>query len=1026
MISCQQVFHALVCRVYGRIPVKHDGAREVNRTIMAFLIGGMAILSYLPAVFAADLTNLRCEYLVNPLGIDVRKPRLGWTIESARRGERQTSYQVLVASTPELLAEDKGDLWDSGQVASDQSIQVEYAGKPLTSQTRCHWKVRVWDKDGKRLAWSQPALWTMGPMKPEDWQGAKWISVDGKRDQGKDPLPVSPWLRKTFDLKTVPDSAFAYVNVLGYYELYVNGRKVGDDVLSPAASRYDKRSYYVTYDIKPYLQKGTNCIGLWLSRGWYWPGYPGVKQDVPIARAALAMETGNEHVYVVTDDAWKGLSSCYGILGNWKWNEFGGERLDARLDMPNWSKADFDDSKWQRAKPMEAPSGLVSAQMCQKNRITQTFPAVACADLGNGLYELDFGKVICGSMSLRLPQLNSGQKVAIYYADKRYQTPQGDNTPIGLIKTSGSTRLFNTSRGPVCYQTFNQWDEFISAGKSGEVFAKKFNYATFRYVLIEGLPTKPSLKDAEAMLIEGDMPIVASFTCSNPLMNRIHEVTSWSNRCQSIGGYLGERLRERLGYGPAEALGMDGAIATQDMPALFSKWTENWLDDQDLATGKFPYSSPDWTPCGGGPSWAGTPAIMAWGMYNYYGDRRVLERCYEPIVRFAELMENGSCRDGLLVKEPIPGKPGGAFNKDGWDFLGDWVAPGYGMNEATFSPSLMNEVFNNCYRVRYWQILEHTATILGKKEDAKRFSDHIEKMRKRIHKAYFDPAKHTYGSENQLYQAFPLFVGIVPEAERAAVLKTLENNILVRRKGHLDFGISGVYYMGEYLRRIGRDDLMYTMLNQKDYPGYGYMLEHGATAWWEQWDGFWAQCINCYCGIGHWFIQSLAGIRIDEHGAGYKKIVIKPSIVGDLTWVKGSYDSIHGRITSNWRREGDKLSMDITIPANTTATVYVPAKDAAGVAESGKPANSAEGVKFLRMENNAAVYAVGSGTYRFTAIMPVPITVRGHIFWQIGNSVILNAAKNLVFLAARPRFFAALRMTDLARKYGRTPGNADA
>jgi alpha-L-rhamnosidase len=279
------------------------------------------------------------------------------------------------------------------------------------------------------------------------------------------------------------------------------------------------------------------------------------------------------------------------------------------------------------------------------------------------------------------------------------------------------------------------------------------------------------------------------------------------------------------------------------------------------------------------------------------------------------------------------------------------------------------EIFNNSYRVYLWQILERSARILGKSKDADDCAAKIDKARKLIHATFYDARKQLYGLDEQAYQVMPLMTGIVPEALVGTVQKKLEEIILVKNKGHLDTGMLGTYFLIQYLQQAGRNDLLYTIFNQETYPGWGYMLAQGATTMWEQWNGYYSQIHSCFASPGSWFYQGLAGIRPDEAGPGFKKIIIKPGVVGDLTWVKCSYDSIHGRIVSNWNREGDKLTMDVTIPINTTATVYVPAKNASGVTESGKPAAKVEGVKFLKMENNAAIYAVGSGTYRFQSTL---------------------------------------------------------
>lgn len=1059
---------------------------------------------------AAELTNLRCEYLADPLGIDVARPRLSWVMQSNERGERQTAYQVLVASTPELLAGNQGDLWDSGKVASDQSIQVEYAGAPLSSRTRCCWKVRFWDQAGQASAWSRPAVWTMGLLDPRDWKAAWiqpnvtapgsqgldrcfwiWLPQSGPLDQtppgtayfraslklpsearvrrasvvmcadnafalfvngretlkGDDwhtpqraeitelltggenilavaatnttgsPSPAglvgrvsveladgrqltletgsgwkawggeqagwqaagfddtgwsraweitkfgtgpwgqlagsenapSPWVRKVFTLPAAPEQAMASVNVMGYYELYVNGQKVGEDVLSPAVSDDTKRSLYRTYDIRRFLRPGRNCVGLWLDSGWHRSG--------PIARVQLDLSSGGKAMCVGTDKTWTCAPSTRTRLGGWKWGDMGGERLDARRDIPGWSEVECASGEWIPADEVPVPPGAVVAQACPPNRIGEVLPLAACTTLGSNTWELDFGTDLTGWMRLRLPQLEAGSRVVMYYADKRFESPAGDETPAGKINAT-SQRTFNTVRGAVCYQTFNQVDEFISAGKPGEVFCSKFNYHGFRYVIAEGLPVSPARGDAEALLVESDLEPAGEFACSNDLFNRIHQVNRWTLRCLDLGGYMVDcPHRERLGYGDGQ-VGIESLIMNRHAAALYAKWAGDWLEAQNPATGEIPYTAPKFCESGGGPGWGGAGCVLPWKLYLYYGDRRLLERAYEPTRRYLDFLESKST-NGILRR----------YGGD-WDFIGDWVPPGRGMDTTNWPPKPAAELFNNCYRLYLWEQLARAATALGRQEDARLCRAKVRELQPMIHKAYYDPPRQRYVLDEQSYQVMPLMTGIVPEELRPELMRKLEESIRVTSHGHLDTGMLGTYFLIQYLQEAGRSDLLYKIFNQNTYPGWGYMLSRGATTFWEQWNGYWSQIHSCFTSPGGWFYQGLAGIRADETAPGFKKIIIQPAVVGDLTWVKAHYDSIHGRIVSNWQLEGGKLDSEVTIPANTIATILLPVADAASVTESGKPVSQAEGVKFLRREGAYAVFEVGSGHYRFSGAVP--------------------------------------------------------
>jgi alpha-L-rhamnosidase len=535
----------------------------------------------------------------------------------------------------------------------------------------------------------------------------------------------------------------------------------------------------------------------------------------------------------------------------------------------------------------------------------------------------------------------------LHYADRRFQTPEGDDTPAGRIAPS-SQRTFDTPQGPVSYQTFGQVDEFVSGGEPGEQFCPKFNYHGFRYVIVEGLPAEPVPGDAEALPIESDLTPAGSFSCSNELLNRIHRTNVWTLRCLDLGGYMVDcPHRERLGYGDGQ-VGIDSLTMNRDTAAFYTKWAGDWLDAQDPSTGEFPHTAPR-SGGGGGPGWGGTGCALPWKLWLYYGDRRLLGRCYEPMRRYVEFLDRQST-DGILR----------AYGGE-WDFIGDWLPPGRGMDTSNWPPKPAAELFNNCYRVYLWDMLARSAAALGRPDEVRRCEAKLAELRPLIHGAFYDAGEHRYVLDEQSCQVMPLMAGVVPEELRGALEQRLEDSILLASGGHLDTGMLGTYFLIQFLAETGRDDLLYTIVSQETYPGWGYMLSRGATTFWEQWNGYWSHIHSCFTSPASWFTQGLAGIRPDARSPGFKRVVIRPALVGDLKWVKGSYDSIHGRIVSNWRREGDALTMDVTIPANTAATVYVPTRDARAITEAG----GFEGVTLLRVQDGAAVYAVGSGTYRF-------------------------------------------------------------
>ena len=990
------------------------------------LIFAALLLAPLASMHAAGLTNLRCEYRENPLGIDVLKPRLSWMMEAGERGQQQTAYQVLVASTPELLANDQGDLWDSGKVASDRSVAIPYGGPALEFGNTYHWRVRVWDGKGTVSSWSETARWTMGKLKPGDWS-ARWIgapptasgadlegvvinratyrtldgrvakdvtpilkkALDEKRipflvqfnDLGGDPAPnvvkelvveytrqgkpgvssaqdfatlaipngpvgiPAPWFRGEFDLTGRPESALVTVHSPGYFELYVNGVKVGDDVLTPAVSVAEAGIFTVTYDVAQLLKPGKNCLGLWTAKGWATGIAVRAQLDAVVAGKMVTYGTGPE---------WKTRPSGYSHIGNWTWNNFGGERIDAAAHLPDWCQPGLDTTtSWVNVMDAPAPQGAPVNHIAPLNRIGERIPAKEIIALADGRYEIDFGTNLTGWLRLKFPRLKAGQIVRLHFADR--VLPDGvQASPIGNIAVSDSCVSFpRMDGGHNLYQTYHQTSEFASAGAPGEEFCHKFNYAGFRYVVVEGLDTAPRKEDATALLVESALADAGSFECSDPLINRIHQMNRWTLRCLNLGGYIVDcPHRERMGYGDGQ-VSLEGMMMNFDASRFYEKWVRDWRLAQNPQDGAMPNIAPPITGGGGGPPWAGVIAALPWQHYLHYGDTQVLEDNFAAARRYSEYLDSRSTKEVLRKWS------------DGIDFLGDWVPPQRGMDTKNWPTSEMAELFCNCYRVYLWQLVENMAAALGRADEAEHARQRVATIRPAVHAAFYDATNKRYVIDEQIYYAMPLLTGVTPESERPAVMANLVKCLVEKNKGHLDTGMLGTKFLLPFLGDAGRDDLVLAICQKKDYPGWGYMVEQGATTLWEQWNGYWSQIHSCFASADNWLYQGLAGIRPDPAASGFKKIIIKPAVVGDISWVKCHHDSPYGRIVSNWKREGDMVSMDLTIPPNTTATVYVPAKVATGITESGKPASKAEGVKFLRMENGIAVYAVGSGTYRF-------------------------------------------------------------
>ncbi len=896
--------------------------------LVRWLIVSVSIFGMSHWLSAGELRprRLRCEYLVDPLGIDVINPRLSWELQSSERGQRQTAYQVLVASTPEKLAADEGDLWDSGRVESNETIHVEYQGKPLGSRMRCHWKVRAWDKDQQSSAWSQPAFWTMGLMDPSDWQakwmGEKQVSTDEKQPHGCN----SPWLRKTFHLDGTPRRATVYVSSIGYHELYVNGRKVGDDVLSPAVSDYNHRVLYVTHDVTNLLHEGENCIALWLGRGWAaWPLYRVPR--CPLGIAQLEIEAADAAARVIaTDSTWRIHRSPVTTIGPFRYGDYGGERYDATAELAGWNTVGVDDSSWPAATVYNSGLPQLQAQLVQPNRKIETIRPIAVLQVKPGVYRVDMGRNFNGWVEVGL-HASRGQKIELDYSERA-------NEP----------------------RSFGQHDEYICSG-DGDVFCSRFNYRTFRWLTITGVEEPPVPNDIRGWMIHTDYSRQTDFECSNELLNRIYQTVVWTYRCLSLGGYVVDcSHRERLGYGAEGQATMECGAFNSDAAAMFTKWLADWRDVQNLSNGRLSNTAPNYAG-GGGPMWGAIVVTLPWQCYQHYGDRRVLQENYSAMQKWLAWIESQSKNDVITV-----------YDETQYGYIGDWVSaleidPPKKRGDI---PHRARQFFNNCYWVYVLEMAGDIAQTIGKEEDAEGYRRKAEAVRNAVHREFFDPEGRAYGLPEQTYLAVPLLVDLPPKELRGDLFDRLANNILHKWKGHISSGVLGTYLQLKLLTQNQRSDLIFTMANQREYPGWGYMLDQGATTIWEYWDGRKSRNHTSFLSIGSWFIEGLAGIQSDSAAPGFKQIVIRPAIVGDLTFARAKYHSIHGPIESHWRLDGGNLTLNVSIPPNTTAMVFLPTRNATGVQESGQPVAEAKGVRLFRtVDCRWAVFRVESGRYQF-------------------------------------------------------------
>lgn len=1049
---------------------------------------------------------LRCEYRVNPLGVDVPQPRLSWVLESAppdERGQRQTAYQILVASSEENLRADRGDLWDSGKVASDQTAHIVYAGRPLKSGQECWWKVRAWDGDGRASAWSEPARWTMGLLEPGEWQ-AKWIGYDapppelekpaeetgsltfedckwvwfpegnprerapaetryfrhrftlppgrkvqrarflltaddqftlfvngqkagqsdGQPDAWRRPqtleigeylvagvntlaiaatntspgpagllgklviefapgeplvifldrswkvsnrehaewqnpdfddedwpaakeiaqigeapwgvpgqstglhLPPLPYLRKEFSVEKPLKRAVIYVSALGTCELRLNGHRISDDVFVPGRSDFRKRVYYRTYEVTDLVRQGENALGAILGDEWY-AGYCGGwnKRNFYGGEPRLLMQlhlefTDGTGQIVVTDETWK---ATYGPI--LEADFYHGETYDARREMPGWDRVNFEESDWQSVEVTERVDLQLKAHPGPPVRRVMELPAQNVTEPEPGVFVFDLGQNMVGWARLKVRGAKEGTKIVLRFAEVL--------NPEGTIYTANLRRARCT-------------DTYICKGSAEEVWEPGFTFHGFRYVEVRGYPGPPPPDTITGIVVHSDMPLEGDFECSHPLVNRLFQNILWGLR----GNFLEvptdcPQRDERQGWTGDAQIFTRTASYCADIAAFMTKWLLD-LNDGQREDGAYPHVAPVVGGGYGSPAWSDAGIICPYLLYQVYGDTRLIEQHYHSMAKYIEYLRQNS-EDYL---RPAVG-------------YGDWVPAG---------ASTPKEVLATAYFAYVARLMEEMAEAIGRTEDAQQYRRLFEQVKAAFNRAFVSPDGRIKGNTQTCY-ALALYLDLLPEDKRQAAVNYLVENIK-NRDWHLSTGFVGTRPLLPVLTRFGRNDVAYRLLLQDTFPSWLYPVKHGATTIWERWDswteerGFQDPGMNsfnhyAFGSVGEWLFSTAAGI--DTEGPGFKRILIRPRPGGGLTYVKARYNSIRGPIVSEWKVEGDQFHLNVTIPVNTTATVYVPARNAAEITEGGRPASEAEGVEFLRREEGAVVYRVGSGHYAFVS-----------------------------------------------------------
>jgi alpha-L-rhamnosidase len=865
----------------------------------------------------ASVKVVRCttEYAVNPLGLDERRPRLGWTLESAENGQSQTACQILVASSPEALTAERADVWNSGRVASPESAHVVYGGPDLRSRTRYWWKVRVWDADGRASEWSRPAWFETGLLEASDW-GARWI---GAPADGDGPRPA-PLLRRSFTLAGEPTRARAYVCGLGYYELTINGKRVGDHVLDPGYTRFDKRAMYATHDVTSLLRKGENVVGVTLGRGWYGVTIPNVWNfhkapwhgEPRLLFRLEAEDEAGRRTEVVSDEQWQTHDSP--TLAD---AIYVGDTYDARREQPGWDRPGFDASGWLPAAVLPAPTERVVSQCLEPMRVIRTLRPKAVTNPRPGTWVFDFGTNIAGWARIRVKG-PADATVEIRYAE--------------VLDDKGLAKLSNDL---VSAET--QIDRYTLKGRGTEVWEPRFSYKGFRYVQVDGWPGAPTPRSVEGREVHTDVASTGSFACSDPTLNALHRMTRQSLLSNYHSIPTDTPVYEKNGWLGDAHLTAETGMREFSSARFHAKWLDDIADSQ-REDGLVPVIAPD--PGWGrmdAPEWGAAYILVTDALYRNFGDARVVERHYDRMKRYLGFLE--------------------ARQKDGVSpsVLGDWLPPGYNGN-----PPEGPAVSAASYVYRCANVMAAFARRLGRTDDAERFEQMMERIARALNTRYLDPETGVYHTDiatgyRQATAILPLAFGITPEEHEARVLARLIEDI--HSKGdHLDTGILGAAELLPLLTRHGEVDLALRIATQPTYPGWGYWVRQGATTLWEAWgDDARSRGHHMYGSIEDWFYQYLAGIRPPGET---RLFVVRPYMPSALSFVRASIETMYGRVASSWRRTAGGLSLEVTVPVNTTARVEVPVSE-------GQTVVAPKGARRLGDAEGRTVFEVGSGRHRF-------------------------------------------------------------
>ncbi|WP_282147945.1 family 78 glycoside hydrolase catalytic domain [Algibacter lectus] len=934
----------------------------------------IVLLFLLTLVFSCKKTNegisikkVTVNYFENPLGIDDPHPSISWFMVSNERNKKQSAYQIKVASSEKALEDDNNLLWDSGKLNSHQNSQIRYAGSKLNSRQHCYFKIKVWDENDVASEWSDTNFWTMGLLNQTDWK-AKWIGfkTDDKNKKDTLHLPPAPYLRKSFSVNKTIQKATLYVTALGVFEIALNGEKIGQDLLTPGWTNYNKRIYYRTYDVSNTINQGENTLGAIIGDGWY-AGYVGPKvlskprnrelygsHPALLSQLEIQYEDGTKKI-IVSDESWKAKEGpiVYADL-------LMGTGYNANLELPNWNTSNYDDQNWDNVYIHEGTKGVLQAYPGNSIQIYDEIKPIEITEPTKGTYVFNMGQNFAGHARLQV-QGNKNDTIIMRFGERLYDD--------GKLMTE-NLRFARAT------------DTYILKGEGVEIWEPKFTYHGFQYVEVTGLKNKPDHNTITGISFGSSIPMESSFTSSDTILNKMFENVIWTQRSNFMEVPTDSPQRdERLGWLGDVQIFSKSALYNANLGAFNKKWFADVRDAQyDFGPYSVfapqPYPKLEWF----SPGWMEAGVMVPYNTYKFYGDTKIVEDHYESMTRFMDYHIEKSKNDKFYPEDSwAEAKPKGGF--------GDWL--------SMTDKHLAHDIMASMYYQYALKIMAEMSAAIGNQEKADYYQStyktsvaafikhylnengkfQIDETIYGDGKGYFEGEKGFTGHTQSAY-ATAIYFDILPEALKIKAGEHLVN-LLEENDNLPSSGILGIRQLLPALSKIGRSDLAYKILLKKEYPSWGFQIANGATTIWERWNSYTPEkgfngemnakmnSFNHYAfgAFSQFLFSDMAGINTKD--AGFNKIIIRPKL-GDksLTNVHGEYGSINGKIVSSWSINDNTFSLDVEIPVNTTAKVFVPAKKDYTIKESSTPITGKK-LKILERDGIYQVLDIGSGSYSF-------------------------------------------------------------